>query len=90
MEISQTPKTVPEANRDVALRKVAMRLETTFLAEMLKHAGLGQARDSFGGGVGEDHFASMLAERQAEQLTAQGGIGLAEHIFQSLKEKDDD
>lgn len=40
--------------RDAALLDAAKKLEATFLAEMLKAAGFGQARESMGGGEGED------------------------------------
>ena len=62
----------------------ARKLEATFLAEMLKAAGFGQARSTFGGGAGEDQFASFLVQKHAEQLAAGGGIGLREQIFQSM------
>ncbi|MGR3322705.1 MAG: rod-binding protein [Pseudooceanicola sp.] len=78
----------PPGPGDPALRRAAEALEATFLAEMLKSAGLGEARDSFGGGAGESQFASMLAAEQARALAATGGIGLAEQIFNSLKEHD--
>ncbi len=69
-----------------ALRKAANDLETAFLTEMLKSAGFGKARDSFGGGAGEDQFSSILVRAQAEQMTQAGGIGLAESLFQALLE----
>ncbi|MEO0939523.1 MAG: rod-binding protein [Pseudomonadota bacterium] len=68
----------------------AKKLEATFLAEMLKSAGLGQSRERFGGGAGEDQFASFLVQAQAEKMVDAGGIGLAETLFQSLKERDRD
>lgn len=86
--IAPTPYVAPTA--DARLRAVATRLEATFLAEMLKHAGLGQARDAYGGGIGEDQFASFLAEAQAKAMAARGGIGLAETLFIALKENTDD
>ena len=46
------PFQVPK--RDAALLVAAKKLEATFLAEMLKAAGFGQARESMGGGEGED------------------------------------
>ena len=42
------------------MREAAVALEATFLAEMLKSAGLGRGADAFGGGEGEDQFASFL------------------------------
>ncbi|WP_299140013.1 rod-binding protein [uncultured Tateyamaria sp.] len=75
----------PERNAD--LFGAAQKLEATFLAEMLKSAGLGQSRDSMGGGAGEDQFSSFLVQAQAEELVKAGGIGLAEALYESLKER---
>ncbi|MBL9059770.1 MAG: rod-binding protein [Mangrovicoccus sp.] len=70
---------------DAALRRAAEKLESTFLSEMLRSAGLGETAETFGGGVGEDQFASFLSDAQAETIVTGGGIGLAESIFRSLK-----
>ena len=75
----------PTAQADAELRAVADQLEAGFLAEMLKSAGFGQARASFGGGAGEDQFSSFLVQAQAEKMVAAGGIGLSESLFQALK-----
>ncbi|MBT8155772.1 rod-binding protein [Epibacterium ulvae] len=77
-------------NAEDPARKAAMDLESAFLAEMLKAAGLGKARDSFGGGAGEDHFTSFLVEAQAKQMTKAGGIGLAESLYHALKDAQND
>lgn len=73
-----------------ALRAAAEELEATFLAEMLKAAGLGKTREAFGGGAGEEQFASFLRRAQAEEMVKSGGIGLAEALYQALKEKSDE
>lgn len=73
------------SDQDAELRVVAQELEASFLAEMLKSAGLGQSRGEFGGGTGEDQFASFLVAEHAKALTAAGGIGLSEAIFEALK-----
>lgn len=67
-----------------ALQAVAKEFEATFLAEMLKHTGLGEPRDAFGGGHGEAAFASMLTQEYATQLAKRGGIGLADRIASEL------
>ncbi|MQY42038.1 flagellar biosynthesis protein FlgJ [Epibacterium sp. SM1969] len=74
-----TPKVDP-------MRQAAMDLESAFLSEMLKAAGLGKTSESFGGGAGEDQFSSFLVEAQAKQMTKAGGIGLAESLYNALKE----
>lgn len=84
-QMSALAKT-PE-KRDEALRAAAEKLEASFLAEMLKSAGLGTSRSEFGGGAGEDQFASFLVRAQAEEMVKAGGIGLSESIFQALKER---
>ncbi|MCD1625053.1 MAG: rod-binding protein [Paracoccaceae bacterium] len=69
------------------LRETAEKLEASFLSEMLKHAGLGKTRQEFGGGAGEDQFASLLRDTQANEMVKSGGIGLAETIYLALKDQ---
>ncbi len=73
--------------QDQALWHAAQMLEANFLAEMLKSAGLGATSEHFGGGVGEDQFASFLRMEQAEMMVKSGGIGLAESLYEALKER---
>lgn len=75
----------PPPDKDLLLRQTALKLESQFLSEMLKHAGFGETDSAFAGGVGEDQFASFLREGQADRMAAAGGIGLAESIYQALK-----
>ncbi len=86
------PVTAPTVQGTLALQKLkaaSVELEAAFLAEMLKSAGLGEARQSFGGGAGEDQFASFLVQQQAEQMARSGGIGLSEILFNAMMEKSD-
>ena len=80
----------PPSPQDRALRTAAEKIEASFLAEMLKSAGLGKTSSEFGGGAGEDQFASFLVQEQAMLMVKTGGIGLAESIYESLKEKQND
>ena len=77
------------AERDRALFAKAQELEATFLAEMLRHAGLGEADSAFAGGVGEEQFASFLRNEQALAMARSGGIGLAETLFNAMKRAED-
>jgi peptidoglycan hydrolase FlgJ len=90
--IAGTPAAaVPRPDEDArvaVLRTRAEELETAFLAEMLGHAGLGASPEGFGGGIGEEQFASFLRREQAEAMTRAGGIGLAESIFRALVARD--
>lgn len=83
---AQGPSPLPD-NKDAALRVAAQKIEATFLAEMLKAAGFGETRAANGGGAGEDQFSSFLVQAQAEEMVAAGGIGLAEALFDALKER---
>lgn len=75
----------PVAPDDEALRTAARAAEAAFLAEMLRFAGLGQARAALGGGAGEAQMSGMLARAQAEVFAESGGIGLAQVIFEALQ-----
>lgn len=73
--------------KDAALRKAAEQLESSFLAEMLKFTGAQGTPGAFGGGIGEEQFASFLVQARADAMVRQGGIGLAEKIYAQLKER---
>lgn len=87
--IDPTPPSPAATRRDEKLMAAAHELEATFLAEMLKSAGLGETPESFGGGAGEDQFASFLRLEQARAMVGAGGIGLAERLFEAMKENAD-
>jgi peptidoglycan hydrolase FlgJ len=74
------------SEQDAHLRAAAQDFEATFLAEMLKGTGMNTVSEEFGGGYGEDAFSSLLTQEYARLLAESGGIGLAEHIFESLKQ----
>ncbi|MBK1634756.1 rod-binding protein [Rhodovulum adriaticum] len=86
-----TPPTAPSPRPpDAALRAAARQMETLFLAEMLDAAGLDAAPGAFGGGAGEAQFASFLRQEHAAAMTRQGGIGLAEALFEAMKARIDE
>ncbi len=86
------PTTVEQVStrRNNALLQAAQNLEATFLAEMLKSAGLGKASETFGGGAGEDQFSSFLIDEQAKEMVRAGGIGLSESIYEALRERENE
>jgi Rod binding domain-containing protein len=79
---------VPRTHSD--LRAVAEKLEASFLAEMLKSAGVGEQDNSFSGSTGESQFASFQREALASEMVASGGIGLADIFHANLKDKTND
>ena len=87
MEITPVNPIVNQADPDAGrakFKEVAIALEASFLAEMLKYAGHGESRRSFGGGAGEDAFTSLLVRERASLMAENGGIGLAEQIIDSM------
>jgi flagellar protein FlgJ len=66
------------------IETVAKEFEAAILSELLKAAGAGQGRTEFGGGVGEDNFASLLLDAQARHIAASGGLGFAEMALRGL------
>lgn len=83
-----TPATATAA-RDAALKDAARELEASFLSLMLESAGLGATPGAFGGGAGEDQFASFLRLEQARAMVDAGGIGLAQSLFEAMRERAD-
>lgn len=88
--IPSAPAALPlPSHRDrPELWEAARQLEAGFLSEMLKAAGLGRPPELFGGGPGEEQFASFLRDQQADAMVRAGGIGLAESLYQSLLERE--
>ncbi len=79
-----SPSLPPTPAAQTPIRRSAEALESAFLAEMLKSAGVYKPSESFGGGEGEEQFTSFLADAQAKAMVARGGIGLADQIERSL------
>ena len=86
-----SPAPVPKPARPrpptTAAKEAAEAFEAAFLAEMLKYTGLNATSASFGGGAGEEAFASLLTDEYARLLAERGGIGLAEQVFELLKQR---
>ena len=61
--------------------------EAAFLAEMLGHAGLGRTPELLGGGPGEDAFSHMLTREYAARIAETGALGLAEQVYQTLRDR---
>ncbi len=84
-QIGTATATSERADRLEKMQETARSLEASFLSEMLKQAGFGKPQEAFGGGVGEEQFASFLCDEYAKSFAQAGGIGLAESIFQAMQ-----
>ncbi|WP_371326880.1 rod-binding protein [Thioclava sp. F28-4] len=83
--VSPLPHAAGLSSHDAKLLEQAKALEAGFLSEMLKEVGMKTASGAFGGGIGEEQFTSFLRAEQSKAMVDAGGIGLAEVIFESLK-----
>ena len=80
----------PEGQRSMAndpLWRAAKSFEAVFMAEMMNHAGADAGRESMGGGYAEKTFQSLLARAWAEAAAEKGGIGLAKHIYEAMRDR---
>lgn len=82
------PLVTDRSRSDDPLWRAAQKLETTFIAEMLKSIKLDQSPSSFGGGAGEEQFSSFLYNSQADHISQAGGLGLAETFFNAMRRID--
>lgn len=82
--IPTAPTSSIPQKRQEAMMARAKELEGLFLSEMLGQAGLGAMSGSFGGGIGEEQFASFLRNEQARAIVDNGGIGLSEMLFRAM------
>jgi flagellar protein FlgJ len=70
------------------IRKAAVEFEKMFISEMTKHMDTTPENGgTFGGGPGEAAFKSMLTDAYAEQISRRGGLGLADTIERSMRNK---
>jgi hypothetical protein len=70
-----------------SLRVVARRFEAAFLAEMLRHSGLGKMPESINGGAGEAAFSGTLIQAYADRIAETGTLGIAERIYFTLSRR---
>lgn len=77
----------PAPGRDEQLMKTAKAFEAVFVAQMLSQSGLGKAIAA-DGGFGGEAFSSLLVEQYSNKLVEKGGFGLAERIYDQLRQQD--
>lgn len=77
-------RTRGEAARQQA-REAAVDFEAVFLSAMFQQMFAGLKTEApFGGGYGEEVFRDMLAEEYAKEVSRNGGIGLADHVYREI------
>ena len=74
-----------KAQNQAQAREVSDDFESFFLFQMLELMEPDMSgNEVFGGGHGEEMFASMRNEHLADNLTKSGGIGLSDTIYNHL------
>lgn len=79
-----SPNITSAQTRDAA-REVAEEFEAMFISQLL--APMFESLDTdgpFGGGAAERAFRPMLVEEYAKQMSAQGGIGIADQVYTEI------
>ena len=75
----------PATATPAALKKAAQQFEGIFVSEFLGSMFEGISTDGpFGGGQGEAMFRSLLLDEYGKQITARGGVGLADAVTRQL------
>ena len=95
MELSPLPaspplplaKTLDRSAEEARMRETAEAFEAAFLADVLENSGINAMPEAFGGGAGEDAFSGLLTQEYGRLLAERGGIGLAEQVFELLKQR---
>jgi len=66
---------------DAAMDKAAKEFESVFISQFLGSMFSGIKTDGpFGGGQGEEMFRSLMIDKYAQGLEAQGGFGMAASV----------
>lgn len=90
MSVGAAPRPGPAAAGDNArfdrqARETARSFEAFFLTRMLEQMSAGiETNGPFGGGQSEKIYRSLLNQQYAENLSAAGGVGLADTIYNEL------
>jgi peptidoglycan hydrolase FlgJ len=65
--------------------KAAQEFESVFLSTLLEGMFSGMKTDMpGGGGKSEKMYRSMLSGEYAKEMSAQGGLGIADHVYREI------
>jgi Rod binding domain-containing protein len=66
-------------------REVARQFESVFIGELLEQMSMGLKTDGpFGGGPSEGIYRSFLNNAIAEQVSNNGGVGIADAVYREI------
>lgn len=87
--LGQIAANVEKGNTDKA-RKAAEEFEAVFLTQILSTMNDGIKADGpFGGGQDEEMWRGMLNEQYAASIARQGGIGIADQVYNEILKMQD-
>jgi len=86
IEKTEQPKTDKE--RDIKLKETSQKLEASFLTFVFKAMEKTVPKTSLTGGSSNNLSTMMFSTTMADAVAEQGGMGLADQIYHSLKETD--
>lgn len=76
-----------QAQDEAKLMDACKQFETLYLTQMLGQMSKTGGSGLMGGGQGEEMFQGMLNEERAKSMAQDGGIGLANILFQQMKDQ---
>jgi len=76
------------AREEAKLKDACQQFEQMYLQQMLgeMRKSSGKGTDEMGGGQQQDMFQGMLDQERAKAWSQEGGIGLANLLFQQMKQ----
>ena len=78
-------KSSAKAAMEASARKAAADFESVFMTTLLEGMFAGVKTDGIGGGGGsEKAYRSMLLGEYAREISANGGLGIADHVYREI------
>lgn len=75
----------PQSAVQARAKKAAEEFEATFLSTLIEGMFAGLKTDMpGGGGKSEKMYRSMMAGEYAKEISAKGGLGIADHVYREI------
>jgi len=87
--IEKTDKPQTDKARDIKLRDMSKKMEAAFLIHVFKSLEKTIPKTSITGSSRNNLATMMFSTVMADAVSEQGGVGLGDQIYQSLKEMDE-
>ena len=87
--IEKTDKPQTDKARDIKLRDMSKKMEAAFLIHVFRSLEKTITKTSITGSSRNNLATMMFSTVMADAVSEQGGVGLGDQIYQSLKEMDE-